>query len=180
MAGDPRPVAWCLVMISLLTHNPRPVPVASLVVKNGSKIRRRMAPRHATAIIGNKRRTPGVPSTHDRERRTDICVTAPLAHRVNGIADQISEKLAQLPGKAVQIQVRPTAYEKPLSAVSATVLGKEACNRVQQLTHVGNHWQRRLAVKTQGLLRHLCNAGNFLLRKVCITHRLPIQRRLMP
>src|ERR1700722_9141931 len=104
---------------------------------------------------------------------------SPLAHRVNGIANQISEELAQLPGKAVQIQVRPTtARDLYLQRVHPS--SKERKNRIQQLADVCNNRQSRLAVKAQGLLRHFRNPGNFLLRKVCITHRLVIERWLMP
>ncbi len=103
-----------------------------------------------------------------------------LRHGVDRIADQVGEKLAQLAGKTVKIDIRPAACEKPRICSDVQPPRIERQNGIQQLSDIGHHWQGRLAVKAQGLLRHLGDAGDFLLRQVGIGNGLLIERWLVP
>ena len=66
-----RTVPLCLAMISPLTQRPSPVPVVSLVVKNGSKILANVSRVIPEPLSATNKRMPGAPSTHEWERRAE-------------------------------------------------------------------------------------------------------------
>ena len=155
-----RTVALCLAIISPLTHRPRPVPVVSLVVKNGSKIRRRVACGHAAAVVRNEQPNPGG-AVHPRTGSPDRQPQMPsLGHGVDGIADQVGEDLAQLPGKAVKIDIRPAlARNLDLQRLQPPRIHRQ--NRIQQLRQYWRPRARSIGGKSAGSAASSRRRGRF-------------------
>ena len=151
----------CLRMICSLTQRPRPVPVASLVVKKGSKMWRRASWEMPQPVSATETRTPRVPFCHELWARTSEAA-AVGGHRVKGVANEVGEELAELAGEAEEGEVGwVVALEIDLEGLDAAEV--EGDDGVEELADIGDGGEGGLAVEAQGLLGDFGDAGDFLL-----------------
>src|SRR5665213_2083795 len=131
-----RTVPWCFAMISELTHSPSPVPVTSLVVKNGSKMRRRTASvmdgasiRDNDARAANVGLVPCCGCADGKKQAATFC------HCVKSIADEVGKQLTHLSVEGQQfrwIAIAPDDFD--IEGVDAPLM--QAQNRVQQFAGI--------------------------------------------
>ena len=95
---------WCLRMIWSLTQRPRPVPVASLVVKKGSKMWRRASWEMPQPVSATETRMPRI-ALLERAVGADDEAAAVGGHGVEGVADEVGEELAELAGETEEREI---------------------------------------------------------------------------